>query len=146
MVVVVNASSTVDKVVFLHNVNGLRAFGCAGQTLRLACTDLVQISEACGRQSFCTFVPVDMHGFVHSRRQLCVRVVAASLQPASASGFRMWRTSPGHGQAGSEASSQQMRHRTKKKFSAAQRAAPQVYNQNLYTRIVVVLTTATFCG
>jgi len=60
----------VDKVVFLHNVNGLRAFGCAGQTLRLACTDLVQISEACGRQSFCTFVPVDMHGFVHSRRQL----------------------------------------------------------------------------
>jgi hypothetical protein len=60
----------VDKVVFLHNVNGLRASGCAGQALRLACTDLVQMSAACRSQPFCTFVPVDMHGFVHSRCQL----------------------------------------------------------------------------
>ena len=35
---------------------------------------------------------------------------------------------------------------TKIFFSSAQREAPQVYNQNLYTRIVVVLTTALFCG
>lgn len=34
----------------------------------------------------------------------------------------------------------------KKILPSATREASQVYNQNLYTTIVVVLTTVTFCG
>lgn len=41
---------------------------------------------------------------------------------------------------------QQSGSHEKKILPSAQREASQVYNQNLYTTIVVVLTTATFCG
>lgn len=66
LVVVVNAPLSVDKPVFLHSVNGLRASGGAGQTLFLTCTVFVQILPACESQPFCTFLPVDIHGLVHS--------------------------------------------------------------------------------
>ena len=66
LVVVVNAPLSVDKLVFLHSVNSLRASGWAGQTLFLTCTVFVQILPACGSQPFCTFLPVDIHGLVHS--------------------------------------------------------------------------------
>ena len=60
-----------DKPVFLHRVNGLRASRWAGQTLLLACTVFVQIRRACESRPFCTFLPVDIHGLVHSwRRQV----------------------------------------------------------------------------
>ena len=45
-----------------------------------------------------------------------------------------------------EAASQQVEAGMKKKFSRASNAAVQVYKLRLYTRLVIVLTTALFCG
>jgi hypothetical protein len=57
----------VDKVNFLHRVNGLARFLCAEQALYPDCTEGVQISRVRQKSGFCTFAPVDMHVFVHSR-------------------------------------------------------------------------------
>jgi hypothetical protein len=57
----------VDKVDFLHKLKGLRTFRCAEQIVYRACTKGVQMLRLPNWQRFCTFAPVDMHGFVHSR-------------------------------------------------------------------------------
>ena len=56
-----------DKPDFLHKLKGLPAFRCPEQTLYRICTEGVQILRLPDLEPFCTFAPVDMHGFVHTR-------------------------------------------------------------------------------
>lgn len=147
LVVVVNAAFTVDKPGFLHNVNGLRAFRWAGQALYRACTEGVQILGSLQRPWFCTFAPVDMHGFVHSR--------CASQGDPGRRGLALDGGQVAHRRAATTArspvpdltrSANTRECGEKKIFANPQPARSQVYNQNRYTTVVVVLTTGIFCG
>lgn len=129
-----------DKPDFLHKLKGLRAFRCAGQALYPVCTEGVQISGHDEFSGFCTFAPVDMHGFVHT---LFASWLACFRREP---GWRAKKTPVSLSVAGSEACHPQTRPGRKKIFLQPAAFLLQVYNQDRYTRIVVVLTTALFCG
>jgi hypothetical protein len=57
----------VDKPSFLHKLKDLAAFRCLAQALYQACMEGEQILLSVQEGRFCTFAPVDMHGFVHTR-------------------------------------------------------------------------------
>jgi len=108
----------VDKSSFLHTLKHLGAFQCLAQALYQACMEGEQILRSVQEGRFCTFAPVDMQGFVHTR-------------PATAFCWRRWRgwqrTS---GQAvKSEAGNQQIASGTKKIFCNQVSFRFQVYNQ-----------------
>lgn len=80
-----------DNTVFPHRLNGLGAHKAAEQGLRLARTLTGQKTARAGTGQFRTFVPVDMHGFIHSRggfgRQNDAWTVLVHLDPLSESRF-----------------------------------------------------------
>jgi hypothetical protein len=90
---------------------------------------------------------VDIHVFVHSwlaAQALPVRRVglAGKGRRCNQAGKRAATIRD----AGSEVGRQQSGQGRKKNFANPQPSLIQVYNQNRYTRIVVVLTSAIFCG
>jgi hypothetical protein len=74
---------SVDKSNFLHKLKGLARVRCAEQALYPACTKGAQFFRRAERTCFCTFAPVDMHGFVHSRFGRRTRWHATSAMPAN---------------------------------------------------------------
>jgi hypothetical protein len=63
----------VDNKYFLHNVNGLRRFQGAGQTLFPERTLTGQKTGAGQAGQFRTIDPVDMQGLIHSGRHLACK-------------------------------------------------------------------------
>jgi hypothetical protein len=51
---------------FLHKLKDLAPFRSPAQALYPSCTKSAQILRGERQGRFCTFVPVDMHGLVHS--------------------------------------------------------------------------------
>ena len=63
---IVNAARTVDKTRFVHKLKGLRAEQALEQDLYPGRSKTGQKPDAAKMDWFRTFVPVDMHGLVHS--------------------------------------------------------------------------------
>jgi len=77
----------VDKVVFLHSVNGLRRHEAAGQLVFWACSKGGQNSAAACYSAFCTYRPVDMQRVFHKTSRNPVSAPAQKLFWPSAFGL-----------------------------------------------------------
>ena len=136
-----------DKFNFLHRLKHLVPFRSPAQTLYQACTKSAQILRGEQQGRFCTFVPVDMHGLVHSlfgKDSLALRWrwrATTTRRGSPSREGRFWS-----GRTGSELGSQQVVASAKKKFIRPRSFRFQVYKQYRYTSIVIVLTQAIFCG
>jgi hypothetical protein len=86
LVVIVNASGSVDKVIFLHKLKGLRSLEAAGQSLFLRRSKTGQKIGCVQVDRFRTFDPVDIHGLVHRAGQFAGKKALAGrlTRPGSA--------------------------------------------------------------